>query len=155
MTVRQLHCSWIPNIMIYSNDIITWKRNSNICSYPKERSHLSMVRNYRLKIYITINNNDGETRPLFLKKMMIYSDNMIAWQHNCNLSSNTNNARSCRRSRCLVLSEWRHYIINPGHFFTGGPSAERRGDRGTLPMKDCLPSTASFLLQRAIPEVES
>ena len=33
--------------MIYSDNMITWKRTSNVCSNPKERSHSSMVRNYR------------------------------------------------------------------------------------------------------------
>ena len=41
-------------------------------------------------------------------------------------------ARSCGRSRLLVLSARRRRIINPGQFFTGGPPAARRGDRGEV-----------------------
>ena len=86
------------------------------------------------------------------KTMMIYSNNMIDWQHTCNVISNTNYTRYHGHSRFLDLSAWRLRIIHPGHFLTGGTPAERRGGRGAVPNQDCFPSTASSLLQRTSPE---
>ena len=45
VTVKRLHCDRISTIMIYSDNIITCKHTSNVCSDPKEWSHSSMVRN--------------------------------------------------------------------------------------------------------------
>ena len=77
---------------------------------------------------------------------------MIAWKHTYNVSSNLNDARSCRCSLLLKLSAQRRHIINPGLFLTGGLPAEIKGDRGAVPLQDRLPSTALSLLQRTSPE---
>ena len=45
--IKGLHCARIPIMMIYSDNMITWKRASNVCSNPKEWSQASMVSNYR------------------------------------------------------------------------------------------------------------
>ena len=77
---------------------------------------------------------------------------MIAWKHTSNVSRNLNDARSCRRSLLLKISAQRRHIINPGRFFTGGLPAERKGDRGAVPLQDRLPSTVLSLLHRKSPE---
>ena len=48
VTVKQLHCSQRPEIIIYSDNMSTWKRTSNVYSDPKEWLHLSMMRNHRM-----------------------------------------------------------------------------------------------------------
>ena len=65
----------------------------------------------------------------WMKQMMIYSDNMIVWQHTWNISSNPNDTRLHRRSSHLALSARRRHIIDPGRFLTCGIPAERRGYR--------------------------
>ena len=84
--------------------------------------------------------------------MMIYSDNMIAWKNNCNVSSDPNDARCRSRSIFLVLSVRRRHIFNPSQFLTVGAPAEIRRDIGVVPIQDHLPSTASLLLHRTSPE---
>ena len=59
VTLKQLHCAQRTKMIIYSDNMITWKRTSNICSNPKEWSHLYMVSNYRKFQNIAINNDDG------------------------------------------------------------------------------------------------
>ena len=41
---------------------------------------------------------------------------------------------------------------DPGQFLMGGPSAARRGDKGSVSLQDWLPSAASSPLQRTSPE---
>ena len=83
---------------------------------------------------------------------MIYSNNMIAWQHHSNVNSDTKDTRSRRRSRLLTLSAQHRRIINPGQFLTSGPPAERRGDICAVPLQGLPLLTASLPLQRKIPE---
>ena len=66
------------------------------------------------------------------KIMMIYRKNMITWQHTSNVSSDTNNAVSCGRSRLLVLTARRRCIIEPVQFIMSGLQAARRGGRGAV-----------------------
>ena len=54
-------------MVIYSDNMITCKRTSNVYSDPKEWLHLSMVRNYIKIKKIKINNDDSETTQLFLE----------------------------------------------------------------------------------------
>ena len=68
VTQKQLHCAQIPNMMIYSNNMTTWKRTSNICNDTIEWLHSSMVRNYIFFQNITINNYDSEKTPLCMDK---------------------------------------------------------------------------------------
>ena len=68
VTVKKLHCDRIPTIIIYGDNMIAWKRTSNVCSNPKYWSHSFMVRNYRKFRNITIDNGDGEMKPLCLEK---------------------------------------------------------------------------------------
>ena len=94
-------------------------------------------------------------------EMMIYSDSMIAWQHTCNASRNTNDARPCGHSSLLALSARRRHIIDPGHFFTGGLPAERRGGRGVVPPSErrwgyrCGANTRSFTVDGAVATAEN
>ena len=46
VTAKRLHCAWRPKMMIYSNNMIAWKRIYNFLTNPKQWSHLYMVRNY-------------------------------------------------------------------------------------------------------------
>ena len=93
----------------------------------------------------------------WIKTIMIYSDNMIAWKHTCNISSYPNDAISQWRSNLLAPSARRRRIIDPGRFLTGGTPSEiiedrgvvlpdkRRGYRGVVPMKGSFP-LAEFLI---------
>ena len=47
VTVKRLHCAYISNMIIYSDNMITSKCSLNGCINLKERLHFSMVRNYR------------------------------------------------------------------------------------------------------------
>ena len=47
VTEKRLHCAQRPKMTIYSDNMITWKRTSNIFSNFREWSHFSIVRNYR------------------------------------------------------------------------------------------------------------
>ena len=89
---------------------------------------------------------------------------MIACLHTCYVISDPNNAKSRRSFSLLAISAWRRCIIDPGHFLTDGlpveiiggrgvvAPAEKRGDRGVVPIQYRSPSTVSLLLARKIPE---
>ena len=148
VTVKQLHCSWRPKMMIYINNMITWKRKKNVLPMFSAIQKSGRIRPWWVITpffwNITINNVDGDIMPLCLeKKMIIYSDNMIDWQYTSNVSSNPNVAIS-HGSSCIrpLLAQSRH-IIDPGWFFTSGPSAERRHNISAVPLQGRLPSTAS------------
>ena len=47
VTLKRLHCAQRTKMMIYSDNMITWKHTSNVCRNPKEWLHSSTVRNYR------------------------------------------------------------------------------------------------------------
>ena len=55
-------------MMIYRDNMITWKRTSNVCAIPKSGlTRLWWGITEKIK-NITINNDDGETMPLWLEK---------------------------------------------------------------------------------------
>ena len=84
--------------------------------------------------------------------MMIYSDNMIAWQNSSNVSRNTNDTRSRGRSRHLTLSARLRHLIYPGFFLTGGLPAAIIEDRGVITLQDQSPLTVLLPPQRLIPD---